>query len=167
MADFRGSFVSNWFYPVTLVLFVMVWALITMAGDMAQPTLGFHFETALLADVFLTLPALYWLCFRNRSGKAKMLLGLIAVVCSGLWLAGKLVPLSEQSILPQLTWLRYVGFAIIVGFEIRLAAIALKLLFESQTKVADLEAEGVPPIVAKLMLMEARFWRWMLSAFRK
>ena len=167
MADLKESFVSNWFYPVALVLFVLVWALVTTSGAIPQAGHGFSLEVALLADVFLTLPALYWLCFRNRHGKARLFLGLIAVVCSGMWLAGQIVPVAEQRILPQFSWLRYTGLAIIVAFEVRLAALALRVMWKPQASLADLEGQGVPPIVAKLMIAEARFWRWVLSAFRK
>ena len=167
MAELRKTFATNWFYPVAFTLLMLVGFLATSTRGLPRPAQGPTFEVALLADVFVTLPMLYWLCFRKRHGMAKLLLGVTAVVCSGLWLSGLIVPLAEQRVLPQLSWFRFVGLVIIVGFEVRLAALALRLMWRPQTKVAELEAQGVPPVVAKLMLLEARFWRWALSALRK
>ncbi len=167
MTDLRKTIVVNWFYSMALLLFLVAGILIASIGGVPPPGQGPSFEAALLVDIFLTLPVLYWLCFRKRHGAARLLLGGTAVVCSGLWLAGLIVPTSEQRMLPQLSWLRYAGLAIIVGFEVRLAALAFRVMWRPQAKIADLEAQGVPPLVAKLMLLEARFWRWVLSAFRK
>ena len=165
--ELRKAFATNWFYPVAVTLLMLVGFLAASTRGVPPPAQGLSFEVALLADVFVTLPLLYWLCFRKRHGMAKLLLGVTAVVCSGLWLSGLIVPLSEQRVLPQLSWLRFAGLVIIVGFEIRLAALAFRVMWKPQAKVADLEAQGVPPVIAKLMLLEARFWRWVLSAFRK
>lgn len=167
MAHLSKTIVANWFYPVVLALFLVVGALSASSAGVAQLSQNPRFEMVMLFDVFLTLPALYWLCFHNRHGKGKLLLGLIAVVCSGLWLAGKIVPLASQQVLPQLSWLRYAGLAIVVGFEIRLAAMAVRLMWKPQAKAADLEAQGVPPLVAKLIVLEVRFWRWVFLVFRK
>ena len=167
MANLRRALGANWFYPLAIGLIALVWALDIFSKGRFPSAGGTSLELAVLADVFVTLPVLYWLCFRKRHGLAKLLLGVTAVVCSGLWLAGQFVPATDQRILPQLSWLRYAGLAIIVGFEVRLAAVAFRMIWRPQTKVADLAAEGVPPVIAKLMLLEARFWRWVLSAFRK
>jgi hypothetical protein len=158
---------ANWFYPLALGLFAVVWALDVRSQGALGSAGAASLEIAVLVDVFLTLPALYWLCFRKRHGSAKLLLGITAVVCSGLWLAGLLIPAADQQILPHLSWLRYAGLAIIIGFEVRLAWLTIRMVWRPQTKVADLAAEGVPLPLAKLMLLEARFWRWVIAAFRK
>jgi dolichol kinase len=166
MAHLRKQLAANWFFPVALILFLAVWGVVKSASALSQADL-FNLESALVADAFLTLPVLYWLCFRGRQSKGKLLLGVIAVICSGLWLAGLIVPPSGQALLPQVAWLRYLGLAVIVMVEVRIAVLAVRLVWQPNAKAADLESHGVPPVIAKLMLLEARFWRWVFSAFRK
>lgn len=167
MANLRKSLGANWFYPLAVVLIMLAWVISLVSLERLSSGAGPGFEIALLADVFVTLPVLYWLCFRKSHSPAKLVLGIIAVVCSGLWLAGYSVPTAEQRILPQLSWLRYAGLAIVIGFEVRLAALVIRMVWRPQVKMADLAAEGVPPLIAKLMLREVRFWKWVGSAFRK
>ncbi len=166
MAHLTMQLAANWFFPVALLLFAAVWSLSKTAGALSQADWP-QLEAALIADALLTLPALYWLCFRKRHGKGKMFLGVIAVICSSLWLAGLIVPPAEQDLLQRAAWLRYFGLAVIFLIEARIAVLAFRAIWRPETKVADLEAHGVPPIMAKLMLLEARFWRWVFSAFRK
>jgi len=85
-----------------------------------------------------------------------------ALQCAGIWLATKLVPVDEQSILPYLAVVRWAGLAVIVLFEIRLVAAVVKLQFKPKTTQDELEAAGMPPLLAKFAMLESRFWRWVL-----
>ena len=87
-----------------------------------------------------------------------------ALVCLGVWIAGRMVPADFQVVLPELGWARAAGLAVLVLIELRLLVAVLKLAFSGSAKAEDLEKQGAPPLIAKLMLIEARFWRavWRL-----
>src|SRR3546814_2556535 len=77
----------------------------------------------------------------------------------------KLVPVDSQLIIPYLSWLRYAGLAILLLIEIRLALILFKLVFKPDTTESQLQESGMPPLLAKAALLEARFWRWVFGVF--
>lgn len=149
---------DNWFWPVAGVLVAVVWALSTMSP--VPLTQGF--EWALLFDVLVTLPVLFLLCYRGKFTRTTLIVRVLALQCAGIWLAAKLVPVGDQSILPYLAWVRWAGLAIVVLFEVRLVVAVVKLQLKPTTREDDLEAAGMPPLLARLAMLEARFWRWIL-----
>lgn len=154
---------QNWFWPLAVGLFACVWAIATIPAVRLTP----DFEWALLLDVFITLPVLFAICYRGTMTKLALGVRIIALQCAGIWLATKLIRVDSQSILPNLEWLHWAGLAIVFLFEIRLMVAVVKLVWKPTAKQADLEATGMPPFVAKLAMIEARFWRWVFAKFRK
>lgn len=152
---------ANWFWPVFAGLFGLVWAIAKSHPD----TVTQQFELAVLFDIFVTVPALYFLCYRRQLSTPAMFLRIVGLQCFGIWLATNIVAPDKQSALAQLSWLRNLGLAVLVAFEVWLAVKLARIVFRQETRVADLEREGVPLIIAKLMLLEARFWRWVFSRF--
>jgi len=119
-------------------------------------------EMVLLFDVFVSVPVLYFLCYRATLTRKQMALRLIGLACLGIWFATWLVPEASQSLLPRLGWLRTAGIALLVIAELRLVLGAIKMAFSGKASADQLaHASGAPPWIAKLMLLEARFWRWM------
>lgn len=167
MTNVAGILRRNWYYPLALALFGVVWMVSkTELGRMsASDQRGF--EIALLIDVFVTLPLLFWLCFRRQWAMKQLVLGIVATMCGGLWAATWIVPVEDQAILGQIGWVRYVGLGILLVVEIGIMVGLMRIIWKPKTEVRDIEAMGVPPFVAKLMLAEARFWRWVFSKFRK
>ncbi|UUL81917.1 hypothetical protein [Sphingomonas qomolangmaensis] len=95
-----------------------------------------------------------------------LLIRLLALVCGGIWIAGLVVPASAQTILPQLGWLRMIGIAVLVVAEAFVIIAALRVVFGADPDAQQLERQGIPPLLARLMLAEARFWRWLWSRLR-
>lgn len=124
-------------------------------------------EYAIVFDVLFTLPILFFLCYRNKNSLKVNLLGIVALQCSGIWLATKIVPIESQNILPYLSWLRIAGLALLFLLEIGIMLALIKVVFKADTTATQVEQLGVPPFVAKLLLMEARFWRWVFSIFKR
>lgn len=152
---------NNWFWPVAAVLAAAVWTLWTIS----QVPLSQGFEKTLLFDSLITMPVLYLLyllCYRGSFTTTALMVRVLALQCAGVWLAAKFVPVGNQAILPYLTWVRWAGLAIITLFEIRLVVAVVKLQLKPTTRQDELEAVGMPPLLAKLALLEARFWRWIL-----
>jgi hypothetical protein len=118
-----------------------------------------------LTDLCITAPLLYALCYGRRQPVRKTLIRALAIACAGVWLASWLIPASEQSLLVQLAPLRWAGLMVVAVFEVRLLALAVRLAFsESGTAKEIAERSDAPEWLARLMLLEARFWRavWQL-----
>lgn len=163
----RQALVNNWFYPVAAILLLTAWMSYRLP---ALTPVGHHStlsEAALIFDAFVSLPLLYWLCFHKRKSLRANIVGMVAVACCGLWLAGWIVPIEAQMLLPQLSWLRPVVLAGLAAIELWLLIGVLRIVFKAGTEAKDLQKIGVPPLAARLMLIEARFWRWVFSIFRK
>lgn len=148
---------QNWFWPLSVALVACFWAIATIPVVPLTP----DFEWAFLFDVLITLPVLFALCYRGTMTRVALGMRIVGLQCAGIWLATKLVPVDSQSILPHLGWLRWAGLTVLLLFEIRLMVAVVKLVWNPSAKQADLEAVGMPPFVAKLAMIEARFWRWV------
>jgi hypothetical protein len=154
---------ANWFWLVALSSGVIVWLL---TNTLPPQDLG-YWELAVLCDVLVTLPLLFALCYRRTLTSKNLTIRIIALQCLGIWLATKLVPVESQMVLPQLAWLRYAGLAVLVLIEVRIMVALFKILFNPDTGSKQLEDVGMPPFLAKLALLEVRFWRWVFSVFKR
>jgi hypothetical protein len=47
------------------------------------------------------------------------------------------------------------------------AIAVLRVLFGADPDPKELERQGMPPLLARLMLAEARFWRWVWSRLKE
>lgn len=163
-ADLRQWALANWF--------VLVWPALAATSYLLTRTTvwtddGRMVEAVTLFDWSVTLPLLYWLCYRGKVPRGRLALRMLALVCVGVWIAAQLVPETEQSLLSHLGWARGVGIALLMLIELRLMIAVTRLLF-SGTATADEIAErsGAPPFVARLLLLEARFWRALWRVMR-
>src|SRR3546814_5704729 len=120
---------------------------------------------AIVFDALFTIPLLFFLCYRKRRAGACLAGRILALQCLGIWVAAKLVPVDRQLIIPYLSWLRSAGLAILLLIAIRLALILFKLVFKPDTTDSQLQGSGMPPLLAKAALLEARFWRWVFGVF--
>jgi hypothetical protein len=160
---------SNWFIPI---------AAIVVLGDLSAVRLATWsvpevLEAALLFDFAVMLPALYWWCYRSR-GRAAVIRAL-AICCLGIWVAGKALPADGQPILDAVGWLRYVGIAGLVILEIKILLMLWRAIFGAGISVEEarqkIEAQGMPPWVARLMEWEAalyrKVWLFVRRVFRR
>lgn len=153
----------NWFWPVAMALILVAWLL----GRNLPPQQLRGWEAAVLFDVLVTLPVLFALCYRAKITRSKLIIRIVALQCLGIWLATKIVPAEVQVMLPQLFWLRYAGLAVLLIIEVRLMVMLIKTVFNVETSSKQLEDIGLPPMLAKLALWEARFWRWVFSYLKR
>ena len=154
----------HWFL---LLLPVLAYAAFGLAASIDWPRDGRLAEMALLFDACVSLPLLYFLCYRGRHTRKQMALRLIGLACAGIWLVSWLVPESSQSLLTRLDWLRTAGIAVLLLVELRLIIGVIKMAFSGKVSVDQLaRASGAPPWIASLMLLEARFWRWVWRRIR-
>ena len=154
---------QNWFWPVAILLWAAVWFLVRqMPQDIPA-----NYEYAVLADVFITMPLLLWLCYRSQLTKKALLLRVVGAVSLGIWLASQMLQPEHQTILPLLGSLRNIGLGVAIAIELWLFVSILKIVFKKETTSQVLVDQGVPEFMAKLMLLEARFWRWVFGLFKK
>jgi peptidoglycan/LPS O-acetylase OafA/YrhL len=154
---------ENWFWPVALLLVALAWSI----ARMAPPSDLGGWELAVLFDVFITLPLLFVLCYRRKLRRGALVLRIVALQCLGIWLATKIVPAEGQTLLPHLEWLRYAGFAVLLLVELRIMVALFQIIFKPDATTKQLEDIGMLSFVAKLVLLEARFWRWVFGVFKR
>jgi hypothetical protein len=156
---------SNWFLVVAPVLILAGW-LITRSAPWAGEAHGM--EAVLLFDACVTLPVLYALCYARRLALWQLAVRMIGVACLGIYLLTLVVPADAQRLLPQFAAARWVGLGLLVLIELRVLIAAIRLVFAADASAQDVAAKtGAPPLIAKLMVMEARMWKAVGRAFRR
>ncbi|MEK6637332.1 MAG: hypothetical protein AABY88_04535 [Pseudomonadota bacterium] len=155
---------ENWFWPLAIILVALAWDI----GRFTQIKTDSSWEYAVVFDVLVTLPILYFVCYRKKVTFKHNIFRIIALQCTGIWLATKIVPIESQSLLPYLSWLRFGGLAVLFVFEAWIMLALIKLVFRPDTTADQIKQQlGAPAFVAKLILLEARFWRWVFSIFKR
>lgn len=148
---------ANWFLLALPLLFLISF-LFTRSVDWGAS--GDAAEAVTLFDWCVSIPLLYFLCYRRQLPAKQLALRLLALACLGVWISSWLVPVQFQEILPRLSWARGAGVAVLALVELRLLVLAVRLVFSGTATAEQVtERTGAPPLIAKLMLLEARFWR--------
>ena len=145
---------THWFFfiaPVVLAVNLCI-------GLSTRSEIDGFVEAGLLFDLMVLIPCLYWLCYRQRGRRA--VIQAAAMACLGIWAALKLVPESERVLLNYVAPLRYVGLAVLVWLELIVVLAIYRSVFkgESVSEAASRAPEDLPPWIAKLLALEARFW---------
>ena len=153
----RHLLAANWFWPLFAVALGAAW-LMSRAVTQPQPH---GWDIALLLDFGILMPLLMWLCYRRRLTRRALILRVLALQTSALLIASWLTLPDRQFVVQHLAWLRPVGIAILIATEGAVLVAVLRIVFKPTTEATDLEKLGAPPVIARLMLLEARFWRWV------
>jgi len=148
----------NWFAPLLVLLLAIEWAFARSVNWRADPIA----EAAILFDLCLFVPALHYFCYRRLLAWKPLLIRTAALASFGVYLASHLIPAEAQQLLGGLSWARLAGFAVLAALELWVMVKVVKLVFGSATTAEQIvETSGAPPWVARLMLIEARFWKWL------
>ena len=153
----------NWFIPVVATLFAFSW-MVLRSSNLEQSG---GIETAVVFDAVVTIPCLFWLCYRGQMPVKAMAIRVIGLQCFGLLTASWFIPPEQQWLLPNLAPFRWIGMALLAVFEAKLAFFTIGAVFKAGTRPVHLTAQGVPEPIAKILLFEAKFWRWVWSKLRK
>lgn len=155
---------ANWFLAAVPVLLLVEWLVVRDIGA----EMGRHVETVVLFDLCVFVPTLYVLCYRGRLPLAQLILRTAALVCLGIYLGSWLVPPEVQQLLPQLVWVRATGLVVLALIELRLLLIVINLIYRKGGTVDEVQAaSGAPQWVARLLVLEARFWRAVWKLIRR
>ena len=155
---------ANWFLAAAPVLFLVEWLVVRDIGA----EMGRHVEAVVLFDLCVFLPALYILCYRPSLPIGQLMLRTAALVCLGIYVAGWLVPAEAQQLLPRLAWARTAGLVVLALIELRLLLAVIDLIYRKNGTVEQVQAaSGAPRWIARLLLLEARFWRGVWKLIRR
>lgn len=147
---------ANWFVPMLSVALVMEWIL-ARSSARSEPT---ALEAVILFDLCLFVPFLYWLCYRRTQPAKALAMRAVGLACFGVFIASRLVPPEAQTLLPHLAWVRTAGIAVVALVELKLFVELIKLVFGGQSSNEQIAGRtGAPPLLVKLMALEARFWK--------
>ena len=147
----------NWFYALLPLWLLASFEFRSTHPWEAQPQLG---EAITLFDWCIFVPVTFAICYRGMSRRA-LFLRVLALVCGGVWLAGKLVPADSQYLLQSIGTIRWVGLSVLLLFEMAAFVAILRVVFGATPDPRALEEQGIPPFVVKIMIAEAKFWRWL------
>ena len=156
---------GHWFYPLAIAV---------VLGDVS--TLHFQdwrhprlFESAVLFDLAVVLPLLYFWCYRARG--TAVILPMVSLASLGIWATSQLIPAEHQHVLNSVGWLRTMAIAVLAMVEIKILFGFYKMIFSSDKtpeEIADELANDIklPLWLMRLVALEARILR-SLSQFVK
>lgn len=147
---------NYWFYWLLPLCLVAAWQLSVMPEAMADPI---TLERVFLIDTALLLPALYFLYLRSRASMKAALIRAFALGAAGVSYAAWLMPEGTGDILPFLAWLRWTALPLIIAIELAAFIALMRYIYGSDPDEQTLIAQGMPPVVVNLLLIEARFWK--------
>jgi len=154
---------ANWFFALVPPLLLIEWLVVRSIGA----EMGAAVEAVVLFDLCVFMPLLHVICYRNALPLRQLILRTIGLFFLGVYISSYLVPEPLQKVLPQLGWARVIGLAVLATIEFGLLIAVLRLVWRPGATAEQVQAaSGAPEWLAKLMLLEARFWRAVWAFIR-
>lgn len=145
-----------WFYWLLVPCLFSAWQLSITPQTLADPLTT---ERVFLADFALLLPLLYFAYLRTRVTLKAAILRSLALGAAGISYSAWLMPEGTGQVLPFLSWLRWTALPLIIALELAAFVALIRYLYGSEPKEEELIEQGMPPLMVKLLLTEARFWK--------
>lgn len=145
-----------WFYCMLALCFFSAWQLSMMPESLADPITT---ERVFLVDFALLLPFFYFLYLRRRVPLKAAIIRSLALGAAGISFAAWLMPDGTGQVLPFLSWLRWIALPLVLVIEAAAFVALMRYVYGSDPQEAELVKQGMPPVIVKLLLMEARFWK--------
>lgn len=157
------AFRRHWFFLPALAIVSGAVVVTQTAAWHAEARL---IEAALLFDLAVLLPALYFWCYRSSARSPA--LRTLALACAGIWVASYLIPSEHHHLLGFVSWVRYAAIGLLLYVELRVLASLYWAVIAGhkspEAAAADLSAEtGMSPLVTALLAREAAFWKRLLA----
>ncbi|WP_336946322.1 hypothetical protein [Asaia sp. HN010] len=150
---------KNWFYIYGLVSYAL---LFLWFSSVISATLPQRARSWLVCFWVGTLLTSFFCCYRPRSLGQGLMRG-VSLGGSALWLAQATLPCMSTVFLGRTGWLRALSISFVLICEGAALIALLRVIFGRECDPRFLEARGIPPVVVRLMLAEARFWRRVLE----
>lgn len=145
-----------WFYWLLPIWMLAAWQVSLTPEAIADPIIT---ERVFLIDAAIFLPTLYFFYLRTRVALKAAILRSLALGAAGISFAAWLMPEGTGQVLPLLSWLRWTALPLIIAIELAAFVALMRYLYGSEPREEELVRQGIPPLVVKLLLMEARFWK--------
>lgn len=157
---------QQWFWPVAAMLVALDILVVKRLSVGVEP---WHIEAGLLADWCLVAPLLYVCCFRRDGRRA--ILRAVALACGGFYLAGHLLPAREGGLIDVLEPVRYLCLGVLLCLEVYVMLSVYRMIFRGGSvdgATEHLQQQlGMPAWAARLIAIEATFWRRTAAAIQR
>ncbi|MEO0417935.1 MAG: hypothetical protein AAF249_03670 [Pseudomonadota bacterium] len=156
---------EKWFFLIVLPIAVAIeWAFAATLDWSAYP----RAEWVALVDLCVFMPLVYLGLFSSElSAKARALRAL-GIAGIGLFAASWIVPSANQFLISELASLRAVSLVFVLAFEGFVFFRVMQALYAMNADAKAIERDfAVPPFIAKLLVMEAKFWKAVWGFFRR
>jgi hypothetical protein len=156
---------EKWFFLIALPLAIAIeWAFARTLDWTAYP----RSEWVALFDLCLFMPLLYLTAFTSELTRKARLLRCLGIAGTGLFAASFIVPEPNQIIIGELSAFRNVSMIGILVFEGWVLWKVIGAVYRQNADAKTLEREfAIPEWIAKLMVLEARFWKAVWTFLRR
>lgn len=156
---------EKWFFLIALPIAVaMEWAFARTLDWQAYP----RSEWVALFDLCIFMPLLYLIAFSSSLSRKARLLRTAGIAGLGLFAARFIVPDANQFVLGELSILRNTLLLFVLLFEGWLVWKIAAAVYRKNANAKQLENEfAMPEFIAKLMVMEANFWKAVWKFLRR
>jgi hypothetical protein len=156
---------EKWFFLAVLPLAIAIeWAFAQSLDWTAYP----RAEWVALVDLCVIVPIIYFAFFSRSLGMKARLIRTAGIAGLGLLASSYIVPGANQIIIGELSSIRNAVLLVVVAFEIFVFWKMISALYINNADEKALERDfAVPEFVAKLLVMEAKFWKAVWRFFRR
>lgn len=153
----RFQFSERYFFLLVLpVAFAVEWAFAASLDWQAYP----RSEWVTLFDLCVFMPLVYLAFFSSSLEKKPRLIRMAGIAGLGLLVARYMVPEANQFITSDLAQLRNAMLALVLLFEGWAFYKIVQAVYKRNADAKTLERDfAMPAWIAKLMILEARFWK--------
>ncbi|MGB7374886.1 hypothetical protein [Pontixanthobacter sp.] len=125
-------------------------------------------EWVALIDLCLFVPLVYFMFFSSALETKPRLIRTVGVAGVGLFAARFIVPEANQLVIADLAYMRNFVLSFVIAFEGWVLYKIITAVYKRNADAKTLEREfAVPEWIAKLMILEARFWKAVCSFFTR
>jgi hypothetical protein len=156
---------EKWFFLVALPLAIAIeWAFARSLDWAAYP----RSEWVVLFDLCIFMPLLYLAAFGSELARKARLLRVLGIAGIGLFASSFIVPAPNQFIISELSAVRKVAMVGIVAFEGWILWKVIGAVYRHNADAKTLERDfAMPEWIAKLMVLEAKFWKAVWAFLRR
>lgn len=156
---------EKWFFLIALPLAIAIeWAFARSLDWSAYP----RSEWVALIDLCVFMPVLYLAAFASELTRKARLLRCIGIAGIGLFAASLIVPEPNQFIIGELSTLRKAAMVGILAVEGWILWKVIGAVYRRNADAKALERDfAMPEWIAKLMVLEAKFWKAVWQFVRR
>ncbi len=156
---------EKWFFLIVLPIAIAIeFAFARWLDWSAYP----RAEWVALVDLCVFMPLVYLGLFSSEfSAKARGLRAL-GIAGIGLFAASWIVPSANQFLISELASLRAAPLVFVLAFEGFVFFKVMQALYAKNADAKEIERDfAVPPLIPKLLVLEAKFWKAVWGLFRR